>query len=165
MARPQLNHPAGDEVMGAKPRMPGEHLTRDYADQCLRAARGRHGCGEIAGLPGDGQTEYPGGQPATDLLLGGETREDGFRGSQCGDTRFTLATSQRRCSGDQVRLGLVPAFAVRHAQELTGQGLGTPRLHDLGDRQAVDDHSGGQLPVARYGGVPHRVGERAVLLT
>ena len=124
MARPQLNHPAGDQDVGAYPRMPGEHLTRDYADQCLCAAPGRHGGGEIASLPGDGQTEHRGGQPARDLLFGGQTREDGFRGCQRGGTRFALAPGQRRRSGDQVRLGFVPDFAIAACSRTHWPGTG-----------------------------------------
>ena len=53
---------------------------------------------------------------------------------------------------------------MRHARELAGQALAAPRLDDLADRQGVDDHVGGELPVAGPRGVAHRVGERPVPL-
>ena len=66
----------------------------------------------------------------------------------------------------QTRYGsaLVQAPLVRHARELAGQGLAAPRLDDLADRQGVDDHAGGELPVTGLRGVPYRVGELAVPL-
>ena len=141
---------------------PGELPARDHAGQCLCPGGGGRGRGEVAGAAGGGEADHRGGQPARDLLIGGKTRQEAVGGSQRGGGRSVSASGQCGRGGDQVRRRSGPGPAVRHAPELAGQGRAAPRLDDLADRQRVDDDTGGELPVAGPGGVPHRVGELAV---
>ena len=109
--------------------------------------------------------DYRGGKPARGVLIGGKGRQHAFAGIQRGGGGITSASGQLDRGGDEVRLRSCPGLAGRHAPELPGQGRNAPRLDDLADRQSIDDHAGGKLPVAGPLGVLHRSGELTVPLT
>ncbi len=75
-----------------------------------------------------------------------------------------LASGQRQRRGDQVGRRRGPRFTGWQADELTGQALVVPRLHDRADGQVVDDQGGGQRPVTDQERVPDRVGQHAISL-
>ena len=97
-------------------------------------------------------------------LIGGKGRKHAFAGIQRGGEGIIPASGQLDRGGDEVRLRPRPGFTARHAPELPGQGRNAPRLDDLADRQSIDDHAGGELPVAGLRGVLHRSGDHTVPL-
>src|SRR5262249_59203898 len=96
--------------------------------------------------------------------MGGERADEVFRRIERGGGRVELAHGPPDRRLDQIWLRFGPGNALRHLCELIGQRPIASWADDLADRQVVYDHSGGELPVARLGGVPHRVGELAVPL-
>ena len=118
----------------------------------------------VSGAKRDGEADHRGGQPARGLLIIGKALEDALRSIQCGDSGFLPARGQRDRGADQVWLWLGPGLAMRHVLELVSQVMVIPRLGDFADGQLVDDHAGGELPVAGFDRVPHRREELAVPL-
>ena len=132
------------------------------ADKSLGASNGLRSRIDVATAARDGEADHRGGEPGLRRVVRGKPLEHLFRRIQLGDGRLDLASRQLEGGGDQVRLRFGPGLAERHACELIGGGRITRRLEDLGNRELVDDHAGGERPVAGMRGVPYSVGESAV---
>ena len=164
MARPQLDGAAVGQHPRPDFRVLGELVLRHPADQGLGIRDGRRRRHEVPGAAGGGEADHRGGKPARGLLIGGKGRQHAFAGIQRGGGGLIPASGQLDRGGDEVRLRPRPGFTARHAPELAGQGRNAPRLDDLADRQSIDNHAGGKLPVASPRGVLHRSGEHTVPL-